>query len=513
MSLTDLSQSPAGQSAGDGDLAVSARGVRKVYGPTTALAGADLEVRAGEIHGLLGENGAGKSTLVRLLAGVERPDQGELSFFGEPATGGPKERRQAGLAFIHQNLGLFPDASVAETIALSSGYRRRFGMIDQQATNTSAQAVLDRLGARFKVTQVVGELTLADQTLVAIARALADGARLIVLDEPTAYLEARQVRRLFDILAALRAAGVACVLISHRSEDILRVCDRVTVLRDGRDVARRSTEGLTEADLIRLITGRRVVSPSGNPGGSTPARGRDRLVVRDLCGPGFGPVSLTVAEGEVLGLCGLADAGQFAVGRTLMGDLARTQGTISVPGRPHAAANISAALASGIGFVPADRAREGLAGTLTAAENLLMNSGAHWWRPMRSRADAQRSQELMEAFRVSPPIAQRDVATFSGGNQQKIMLAKWLGSGRSLVILNEPSAGVDIGAKADIHAEIRNTCSASGTSAIVISTDFREIADLCDRALVMRRGHVVGEVDAAHLDANLLAELAYGGRP
>ena len=244
------------------ELAVDAVGLRKVYGPTVALAGADFQVCAGEIHGLLGENGAGKSTLVRLLAGVERSDGGELRFFGEPASGGPAERRRAGLAFIHQDLGLFAQFSVAENIALSSGFRLRGKFINEAATIARARETVERIGFDVDVTKPVGGLPLADQTLVAVCRALAEGARLIVLDEPTAYLEARQVRKVFDLLAGLRADGVACVLISHRSEDVLRVCDRVTILRDGRTIARRGARELSEVELIRLITGRADASDS-----------------------------------------------------------------------------------------------------------------------------------------------------------------------------------------------------------------------------------------------------------
>lgn len=494
--------------------AVAARGIRKVYGPTAALADVDFTVRVGEIHGLLGENGAGKSTLVRILAGVERPDQGELTFFGRPASGGPKDRRKAGLAFIHQNLGLFPAATVADTIALASGYRRRFGLIDQGATIRHAQEIVDRLGFDCDVRRPVGELPPADQTLVAVARALADGASLIVLDEPTAYLEARQVRQLFDILAGLRSSGVSVVLISHRSEDILRVCDRVTVLRDGRDIASRSTEGLSEADLITLITGRErttVSEPASTPPVDQARRTRPVLEVTDISGDGFGPVSFDVGPGEVVGLCGLADAGQFAVGRALLADLPLTGGSLRREGAAYAPRHIRDALDSGIGYVPAERAREGLAVALSAADNLAMRPTGPWWRPLRSQEEAAAAQELMTRFRVSPPLPDREVETFSGGNQQKILLAKWLGTDRGLIVLNEPSAGVDVGAKADIHARIRSTCAGSGTAALVISTDFREIADLCDRALVMRRGHLVAEVDTTECSAELLTDLAYGG--
>ena len=493
------------------ELAVDAVGLRKVYGPTAALAGVDFQVRAGEIHGLLGENGAGKSTLVRLLAGVERPDGGQLRFFGEPASGGPSERRRAGLAFIHQDLGLFAQFSVADNIALSSGFRLRGTFIDQAATITRARETVKRIGFDCDVTKPVGGLPLADQTLVAVCRALADGARLIVLDEPTAYLEARQVRKVFDLLAGLRSDGVACVLISHRSEDVLRACDRVTVLRDGRTVARRGARELSEVELIRLITGRADASDSAPRRSPVPDGRPARLLVDGLRGAGFGPVSFSVHEGEVVGLCGLADAGQFAVGRALVGDISASGGRLTIDGGDLTLSGVRDALGAGIGFVPANRSADGLAGALTAAENMLMSPPGPWWRPLRSRREGETCQGLLHKFRVAPPLPDRPVSTFSGGNQQKILLAKWLGFDRRLVILNEPSAGVDVGAKTDIHKQIRADCENNGTAALMISTDFQEIVDLCDRALVMRRGAIVGELGSSELHPDVLTEMAYGG--
>jgi ribose transport system ATP-binding protein len=493
------------------ELAVDAIGLRKVYGPTTALADVSLQVRAGEIHGLLGENGAGKSTLVRLLAGVEQPDGGALRFFGEDAVGGPSKRRKAGLAFIHQDLGLFDAFSVADNVALWCGFQRRGVVISQTATVARARDVAGRLGFDVDVTKLVGELTLADQTLVAVCRALAEGARLIVMDEPTAYLEAQQVRKLLTLLSRLRDDGVACVFITHRSEDVLRICDRVTVLRDGKDVARRETSGLAEKELIQLITGRpettSAASQRGQPASARPVR----LRAHCLCGPGFGPVSFTIRAGEIVGLCGLADAGQFSVGRAVVGNLPVASGDLSFEGKPYHPRSVGDALSAGIGFVPANRARDGLAGSLSAAENLLMKPAGSWWHPLRRGADKATSMRLLETFRVRPAAPEREVATFSGGNQQKILLAKWLGSGRRLVVLNEPSAGVDIGAKADIHSQIRLDCEQNDTAGLVISTDFMEIADLCDRALVMRRGVIVGELARDQLHPDRLAEMAYGG--
>jgi ribose transport system ATP-binding protein len=493
--------------------AIGAYGIRKVYGPTVALAGVDFEVAPGEIHGLLGENGAGKSTLVRILAGVEKADGGALGFFGSPAHGGPVERRAAGVAVIHQDLGLFEELSAAENIALESGFHRRAGFISDRATMRSARAVVERVGLDVDVRRPVGELPPAEQTVVAICRALSGGARIIILDEPTAYLEARQVRALFDLLATLRRDGVACVLISHRSEDVLRVCDRVTVLRDGRHVALRHAADLTEAELVRLITGRTGRAPSQVIGGAYVQNGTSRMSVRGLAGTGFGPISFDVGVGEVVGLCGLADAGQRGVGEALFGLAPIRGGDVELDGAPVKLTGVRQALAAGIGIVPARRMRDGLAGSLTASENLHMKPVGAWWRPVMRADEERESRERLDRYQVNPPDPDREVVTFSGGNQQKILLAKWLGRGRRLLLLDEPSAGVDVGAKADIHRQIRQDCEETGASAVVISTDFQEIVDLCDRALVMRRGAIVAGVTKSELQADLLTELAYGGAP
>ncbi len=335
-------------------MAIDAVRLRKVYGPTVALADASLQVEPGEIHGLLGENGAGKSTLVRLLAGVESPDQGALGFFGSPLQGGPLERNVAGLAVIHQDLGLFDKFSVSDNIAFAGGFRRRAGLIDERGSIADAREISERVGFEVDPRRLVGELTIAEQTMVAVCRALAHRARVIVLDEPTAYLEARQVHELFDLLARLRDDGVACVLITHRCEEILRVCDRVTVLRDGRDVARRSTDGLSESELVRLITGRSQ-KPVNRTDNALLATGTVRVRVENLCGLGFGPVSFSVNRSEILGICGLADAGQSALGESLCGRADINGGGIELDDKPYRPRDVRDALRAGVGMpcVPA----------------------------------------------------------------------------------------------------------------------------------------------------------------
>jgi ribose transport system ATP-binding protein len=492
-----------------GEFAIQARDVRKVYGPTVALEHASLTVRRGELHALLGENGAGKSTLVRVLAGVEQADGGEVRLLGEPAAGGVGERQARGCAFIHQDLGLFGEMTVAENIALVGGFARRAGVIRPRATSARAWKVIERLGLDLHPDTPVQDLALADQTSVAVARALSRGVRLIVLDEPTAYLEARQARRLFDLLDRLREDGVACLLITHRAEDVLASCDRLTVLRDGSTVAERSTDGVSERDLVRLITGH--APPEPERVGHRTARDA-ALELREIGGAGFAGLSLTVCAGEAVGLCGLADAGHFAAGEAVFG-LSDHTGSITVDGCSVEASEPARAMAAGVGFVPRDRRALGLAPELSSRENLFLNPAGPWFRPVRSRVERRSAHALLERFHVRPADPDREVATLSGGNQQKVLLAKWLHRSPRVLLLNEPTAGVDLGARAEIFQHIRSVCAQAAVGVVIISSDFVEVADFCDRAIVMRQGRAVAEVEGPRLTSHALTELAYGGMP
>jgi ribose transport system ATP-binding protein len=488
-------------------LAIDARGVEKVYGATVALADADLHTRPGEIHALLGENGAGKSTLVRILAGVERADAGEVRLFGEQVHG-RGSHAEVGCAFIHQDLALFETMSVATNIALSAGFRRRFGLIDEHATVSHAQELLDRLGIRIDPRMLVGELPLADQTAVAIARALSEGVRLIVLDEPTAYLEARQVRNVLSLLGRLRSEGVACLLITHRAGDVLTACDSLTVLRDGRTVAAQPVGGMKEEELIGLISGH---APIYRAPSASSRRGAPVLRMREAANAAFGPISLEVDVGEIVGVCGLADAGTFDVGCTAFGLSSLQSGEMEIEGEVTTLRSPAHAIAKGIAYVPAERRAAGLAERLSAQENIFMRPKSPWYRPANSRRERRRAGELMRRFGVYPVHPEHELTTFSGGNQQKIVLAKWLQDEVRLLILNEPTAGVDLAAKADIHARIREACRDRSFGVLLISSDFSEVSELADRVYVMRRKLLVQETGGLDASADRLVSLAYGG--
>ena len=490
--------------------AIEAASIRRVYGGTVALAGVDLRVRPGEIHGLLGENGAGKSTLVRILAGLEAPDGGTLRIGGQDVTHGYDSTRAAaaGCAFIHQETGLVDDLSIADNVALAAGFPRRGRLIDNTALRAQARRALAAVGMpTTDVDQPVGQLPVAGRAVVAIARALVHDASVLVLDEPTAALHAAEVRILFDILHTLRARGVACILISHRIEEVLAICDRVTVLRNGRVVAVRQAAQLDDKALLDLIVGEDATQAA--PARSPHQLGPAALSVAGLAGPEIGPLDFTVHSGEIVGLTGLADSGAAAVAQMIFGLRRPAAGVMQLPDGPYAPSSPKAAIGRRVAFVPADRARAGVAASLTLAENLYMNPVRPAWQLCTSRPERDRAEVLLRAHDVRPPEPDREMSTLSGGNQQKVVLAKWLSAQPQLLVLEDPTAAVDIGAKQAIYALLGEQ-AADGLATIVVSSDFEEVAHVCDRVLVMSRGRIVRELTGTEIHLDAITRAAYG---
>jgi ribose transport system ATP-binding protein len=463
-----------------------------VYGGNIALAGVSLAIERGEIHGLLGANGAGKSTLVKIISGTEVQDSGTISIDGKqlPVPHHPTMVREAGCALIHQERALAPDLSVADNIALTIGFAGKWGLIDQKKTARRARVALERVGLNADVSTLVSDLPIAEQTLVAVARALAVEARLVLLDEPTANLGREDALLLYARLRALASQGVACVLITHALGEALDVCDRVTVLRDGSVVASQSASELTPDDLATLVVGRRPAqrvvkrrASSGQDASSAP-----RLALENLTHDRFGPLSLKARPGEIVGVTGLADSGHLQVTEVVAGLASPGSGTMELDGESYAPKGVAEARTRGTAYVPPDRLRDGLALTMSARENLYLDGRS----PKNERAEARR---IMSEAKVKPPNSEAQVSTFSGGNQQKILIAKWLETKPSLIILAEPTVGVDIGAREDIYAQLREACS-QGQSVLVASSDLEEISLLCDRVFVLRYGRVVAELES-----------------
>ncbi|MET9082433.1 sugar ABC transporter ATP-binding protein [Streptomyces sp. NPDC004237] len=499
------------------DPVVGIRGLVKRFGGTVALDGVDLDVSAGSVLALLGPNGAGKSTLIKVLAGVHRPDAGRITVVGQPLGSHAAARA---MSFIHQDLGLVDWMTVAENIALSTGYNRRAGLISWRRTRERCAAALGTVAAYLDPDAPVARLAPAERSLVAIARALAVDARLIVLDEPTARLPAADCARLFHVLHELRDRGHAILYVSHRIDEVHQVADTFAVLRDGRLVSRGSLAGYSPARLVHDIVG--AQPPARRPAAPAPAEGPAVLTLDGLRTSGTGPVSLTLGAGEALGLVGLSGAGQVELGRALAGALPVLGGTAALAGRPYRPRTVADAVAHGVGLVPGDRLREGCLPRLTVRENLLANpraDGVPALRPIRPRRERAEAAALVDRLAVRPRDTEAPVATLSGGNQQKVMIGRRLRAGPRLLILEEPTASVDIGARGAIH-RLLDEALAGGLAVLLVSTDFEEVAEVCRRAVVLVRGSVTAELSGAALTAAELTRAASsvpppgtGGRP
>ncbi|MFG2988140.1 sugar ABC transporter ATP-binding protein [Streptomyces sp. NPDC048257] len=483
---------------------VRMRGLSKRFGGTHALASVDLDVHRGSVLALLGPNGAGKSTLIKVLAGVHHADEGQVTVAGHPLGTHAATRT---MSFIHQDLGLVPWMTVAENIALGTGYPRRGGLISWRRTRERCDEALRIVAGHLDADARISGLAPAERSLVAIARALATRAELIVLDEPTATLPAADCARLFDVLHTLRDRGHGILYVSHRLDEVYEVADTFAVLRDGRLVDRGPLAGHSPDRLVRAIVGH---APAGRPAGTPPTVGATRLSLDRVRTTSTGEVSLDLRAGEILGMVGLTGAGHMELGRALAGARPILGGRVLLDGRPYRPRTVSAALDSGVGFVAANRQEEGCAADLTVRENFLANpraSGApavHWLGPRRERAEAA---ALIDRFSVHPRDSEVPIATLSGGNQQKVMVGRWLRGHLRLLVLEEPTAGVDVGAKAGIHRLLGDALG-SGLAVLLISTDFEEVADVCHRALVFVRGSVSAELTGAALTVAELTRTA-----
>ena len=482
--------------------------VEKSFGGTQALKGVSLKVERGEIVALLGENGAGKSTLIKVLGGIHRPDAGGVFIDGAAYV---HEAGKAGgqkVAFIHQDLGLIEWMSVAENIALSLGYVRRGRRIDWTATEAAADRALALVEADFAATARVAGLTRTQKSLVAIARALAADCDFLVLDEPTASLPADEVERLFSALRPLKARGVGMIYVSHRLDEIFKIADRVAVLRDGLMVGMRPIEHTTSEELVGLIVGRKareIERPDVQEGPAI-------LEVKGLATGAVGPVSFEIRRGELLGLAGLRGAGHEDIGRALFGIMPHA-GRVTLDGATPDLANAQAAMRSRIGLVARDRVGESVAPGLSIRENAFLNPSATG-RGLLTLLTPSREEAMAHAIGrrvgLSPNDPTLAIEALSGGNQQKVVVGRWLDSGRRLLITEDPTAGVDVGAKAEIY-HLLYQALASGMGVLVVSTDFEEIASICHRAIVFSRGLPVAELSGVELSTESLIQAASAG--
>ncbi|MBN8999411.1 MAG: sugar ABC transporter ATP-binding protein [Rhizobiales bacterium] len=478
------------------------RDVRKTFGGTRALKGVSFDVARGEIVALLGENGAGKSTLIKILAGVHTADSGTITIGEAPVhTEKAVSRGQRrSVAFIHQDLGLVEWMTVAENVALAQGYARgrALGIIDWRRSASAAREALAVIGCDIDPDTRIQSLSRTEKSLVAIARALASDCDFLVLDEPTASLPADEVERLFAVMRRLKARNVGMVYVSHRLDEIFRVADRVVVLRDGEKVSETAIAGTTPDQLIRDIVGQTTFDAFEKSAGQDVEQ--TRLSVENLETEGAGPVSFALRRGELLGLVGLRGAGQEEIGRALYGALPH-HGTVRLGNQVLDLTSPHAALRQGIGLMARDRTEESVAASLTVRENTYLNpaaAGRRLFDILSPRREAERAAAVGRSVNLRPNDPELALEALSGGNQQKVVVGRWLATGRQLLIAEDPTAGVDIGAKAEIYALMAHALD-RGLAVIVVSTDFEEVAQICHRALVFNRGVIVRELTGAAL--------------
>ncbi len=478
------------------------RGFSKHFGGTQALADVGMHVHAGEIVALLGENGAGKSTLIKILANVYTLDEGSVTYRGRDAT---NLLRRLPISFIHQDLGLIDWMTVAENICLTLGYPRRAGMVNWRAARQRAAAALEILGASIDPDVRIQSLTRTEKSLVAIARALAAEAEILVLDEPTASLPADEVVRLFAALRRLRAHGVGMIYVSHRLDEVFDIADRMVVLRDGKVAGERIVSETTSEEAILLIVGREPSQVFRRP---AQREGVARLRLEGLEVDSVGPVDCSLHSGEVVGLVGLRGAGQEVIGRALFGLAPITGGRAILDGGPLVTASPGQSMAAGVNLVCADRAGEFVMPNLSVRENLFLNplaAGRGLFSYLAPGRECEASRELGRKVGLRPNDPNMPIELLSGGNQQKVVVGRWLHLASKVYVFEDPTAGVDVGAKAEIY-RLFDVALSNGAAIIIISTDFEEVAKVCHRALVFDRGRVVAELGASDLSVeNLLA--------
>jgi len=489
------------------------QGIGKSFPGVQALKGVRFDMRAGEVHALLGENGAGKSTLIKIIAGVHRPDQGSIRIDGrEVAFASPLEAQRAGIATIYQELLLFPELTVAENIFMGHAPRHRFG-IDWTKMRAQARALLSSLDIHdLDVNETVGTLSVGNRQRVEIAKALSQNARILIMDEPTAALTEHDVERLFGIVRLLRARGVGIVYISHRLEEIFLLADRVTVFRDGEYVATKPVGETNRDDLVQMMVGRRIdalfpklEAPIGAP----------VLELRDILRkPATNGVSLTVRAGEIVGLAGLVGSGRSELAQVVFGITPAESGEIRLGGQAVPIRSPAQAKRLGIAYVPEDRGTQGLVRPMPLKENVSLAVLARVARHafIDRAAEAALAADSIRIFGIRASGIGQIVNKLSGGNQQKVVLSKWLASAPKVLILDEPTRGIDVGAKAEIH-RLMSELAGRGIAILMISSELTEIMGMSDRILVMREGRIVAEFPRAGATQEAIATAMMSSAP
>ncbi|MCX6501611.1 MAG: sugar ABC transporter ATP-binding protein [Microbacterium sp.] len=490
--------------------ALEAIDIVKSFDGVHALKGVQLSVRPGEIHALLGENGAGKSTLIKVVTGLYAPDSGQIRRAGEDVEFATvRAAHKAGIVALYQELSIVPTTSVAENVLLGEQLPSRAGIVNGRVLRRRAREQLERLNQRISMRKLAGDLSPVQQTMVAVARALATDARVLILDEPTASLTDTEIREVFAVLRSLRDEGVAVVYVSHRLEEVFELCDRLTIMRNGETIVTRDVADTTIGEVISTMVGRNAESLYPERGTKTD---EVALVVTDLQGRRVTDVSFTAHVGEVLGIGGLAGSGRSELLRILAGAQRSVSGTVTVAGEEiPRRSGVGRVLAAGMALVPEERRSQGVMLGSSVQDNIaLANIGAvsrAGW--VSRRRIAEIANRGMADLRIKARSARQSVGELSGGNQQKVVLAKMLARRPKVLLMDEPTRGIDVGTKAEIYRLIREL-AATGTTVIAVSSELPELIGMCDRILIMHEGSISGDVPADGADDELLLSYAYG---
>lgn len=489
---------------------LSVRNIAKRFGNTVALDGVDVDVREGEIVGLVGENGAGKSTLAKILAGIHQPDTGLITFEGhQRVIRGVRAAQEMGIAVVHQELNLVPHLDIESNILLGREpvALRGIGVEDKRKLRHRALEMLDRVGLQADPSTLVMRLSIAQQQRVEIAKALSLNARLLIMDEPTSSLPVADANALLNTLADLRGQGISIIYISHKLDEVCRLSDRIVVFRDGEKVAQWVAAQTTQDELVTAMVGRALSTVFPD---RTPQAGPPVLQVQGVRGPGLAaPVSFEVGAAEVLGIAGLVGAGRSELLRTVFGASPRTAGQVLIAGRRIPGGNPRAAMDAGVGFVPEDRKTEGLILPMTVRDNMALSVLSRLARFMvrAPRREAELAGRFIRRLSIQAASDLHPVVSLSGGNQQKVLLAKWLAIEPKALLLDEPTRGIDVGAKQEVYRLITQIARA-GVAVVVVSSEMEEIIGLSDRALVMNTGRVAGELSRQDLSEESIMGLA-----
>ncbi|MFC0525141.1 sugar ABC transporter ATP-binding protein [Pontibacillus salicampi] len=490
---------------------VSMNNIHKAFGKNKVLEGVDFAIQRGEIHALMGENGAGKSTLMNILTGVHKKDEGSILIDNEEREfSNPKEAEKYGLAFIHQELNIWPEMTVLDNLFINKEPVTSFGLIRTNKMKALANEQFDKLSISIPLHKEAGQCSVGEQQMIEIAKALMTDAKLIIMDEPTAALTEREIEKLFNVIRSLQKSGVSIVYISHRMEEIFSICDTITVMRDGRTVDTTPISGTSFDEVVQKMVGRELTD-------RFPARqtklGETILEVNNLTRKGvFENISFHVQAGEILGVSGLMGAGRTEIMRTLFGLDGKYEGEIRVNGQPVTIRNPNHAVDLGLGFITEDRKEEGLVLDFSLKDNIALPSLYSFTKQgmISDKAEMDFVQMLIERLQVKTESAQTIARNLSGGNQQKVVIAKWIGIGPKVLILDEPTRGVDVGAKREIY-QLMNELTDRGVGIIMVTSELPEVLGMSDRMVVIHEGTLAGEVTAEEASQEKIMTLATGG--